>query len=567
MKKEWFEMNDLKKHSYDNKVWIPIYANKKLSESGELGFEGFTEEYIKVRSFIAPKKNKEAALKSDTLNLEYEDKTVKGYSIVLEQFFSIEGRSEVLIHQDIILDLGLKRDGDFWVCPEEDYAEVIKIERDDDGNPVYVEIKAEYLKDFLCAKKSGLVLKSYRSRKAIREKFDDIDWTKDKSVFEENDKYKWEGRLAERSEGNSLLDILGGAIVSVAGRTDVDFTEDIPVYEFPTDANTRSETYSVKPTGRKLLQASGELRKTEWIEPANKSPRVKGDEIPSNLEFIVDNSGKTETSKTLGSSSRWLWFHPNVVNELLKKRTGFLTWQTEDTGEVGGAWNRSIHFGVNSLGLVNVYAEDIADVNELDKKIWASNNVAPEGRISDELHSIQMQTLMPETEAPEQTFFSLVSEIEKIFNLKTGQKLFREHAIEEIAKKIHRFHVITLEDFYSLCKEITRFLIERINRDSLKAVKKEDNKLGELKRLENILSALGYDGRKIMGVLAGVYDLRLADAHLPSDEKTEVAMKLVAVDFTTMKLNSGKELIKNINASLTKIKEAFENGDFSKIDK
>jgi hypothetical protein len=153
-----------------------------------------------------------------------------------------------------------------------------------------------------------------------------------------------------------------------------------------------------------------------------------------------------------------------------------------------------------------------------------------------------------------------------VVKTKLGSDLFKDHSSEkDISRKIHRFQATSLEGFYLLCKEITRFLIERIDMDFLKKLKKEDEKLGTLKRLENILTALGYDGRKMMGVLVGVYDLRLADAHLPSTDKIAESMKLVGIDYEEMKLTSGKKLLENINISLAHIKEAFENGDFKKI--
>jgi hypothetical protein len=109
-------------------------------------------------------------------------------------------------------------------------------------------------------------------------------------------------------------------------------------------------------------------------------------------------------------------------------------------------------------------------------------------------------------------------------------------------------------------------LIERIDFDSLKKLKKEDDKkLGSLKRLENILTTLGADGRKIMTVLAGVYDLRTADAHLPSTDSIQSSMKLVGVDYEETKLNSGKKLIENINDSLAAIREIFDRGDLTRL--
>lgn len=581
MNKEWFEMIDLKKHTFNNKVWIPLYSQYKISEKGDIRHKGFSEEYFGAHSLIVPQDQKTIALNLQWMDLtvgfghkpwvdddnmfhsaiEYERGNVSGINPVFEQYFEIEHGRDIHINQDIVLGLGLKREGDLWICPEEDYVDVIRLKRNDENKPVLVEIKAEFLKDYLCGSNSGLILLTYQSRQAIEESFDYLDWAEEKE--ENTTNYDWTGRFLSVYEGDSLF---GSASVFWMGRTDTDYSEDIPVYEFPTDENTRSEKWDVKPTGKELTHAMGEIWKKEWIEPALKSPRVRGDRVPSKLEFIVDNEGKTETSETLESPSRWLWFHPDVINDLLKKRTGVLTWHSEDTGNIGGAWHRSVHFGVNSIGLVNVYAKDIAILDEIDKKVWARHNVSPEGRVSAELLSSQMQAIPAKTDAPEQDFFLVIQEIQKISKSKLGQELFREHSFEEgINKRVHRFQATSLEGFFLLCKEITRFLIERIDMDFLKTLKKEKDNLGTLKRLENILVSLGYDGRKIMGVLVGVYDLRLTDAHLPSKGKTQDAMKLVEIDYDEMGFNSGEELIKNVNNSLIEIGRAFYNGDFTKL--
>jgi hypothetical protein len=580
---QWVEMADLKKHTYNNKVWVPLYAANKISEAGEVGHAGFREEYFGAHAIVVPQNHQAKALELDWNDVNvsfghrprldddnvfhsataFEWDDVKGSNPVLVQHIEVERSDDVHINQDIILALGLKREGDVWVCPEEDYVEVIRLVRDAGGEAIRVEIKAEFLKDYLCAANSGLILLTYQSRQAVEQSFSDVKW-EDEEVEEKTDHYYWSGRHLQTHEG--LFPFNQGVHVSHVGRTDTDYSEDIPVYGFPTDETTRSESYKVDPTGRQLVHVIGEIWKKEWITPAAKSPRVRGDKVPSTIEFIVDNEGNTETSQTLVSPSRWLWFHPNVVNDLLGKRAGLLSWYTADTGNVGGAWNRSVHFGVNSIGFVNVYAKDIARMREIDKKAWVRHNVSPEGGVSAELLMSQMEARPAETDAPENIFFSLVDEIQSISNAKLGSDLFRGHPSDQaISRKIHRFQATSLGGFYLLCKEITRFLIERIDMDLLKRLKNEDAKLGTLKRLENILTALGYDGRQMMGVLVGVYDLRLADAHLPSTDKVTDAMKLVGVDYEKAKLYSGKQLIENINVSLAQIKEAFDKGDFSKV--
>jgi hypothetical protein len=581
---QWVEMADMKRHTYNNKVWIPLYAQHKISEVGEVGHEGFREEYFDAHGVIVPQDQQTKALDLEWMDVSvgfghkpwvdddntfhsavsYEWDDVKGANPVLVQQFEVERSTDIHINQDIILALGLKREGDVWVCPEEDYVEVIKLQRDESGEPIRVEIKAEFLKDYLCASNCGLALLTFQSRQAIQQAFSDLKWKEEDEEIEKTDRYHWSGRLRSIHEG--LFPFNQGFHVLHAGRTDTDYSEDIPVYGFPTDETSYSESYNVEPKGRKLVHAIGEIWKREWITPSAKSPRVRRDKVPSKIEFIVDNEGNTETSGTLSGPSRWLWFHPNVITDLLKKRAGVLSWYTRDTGNVGGAWNRSVHFGVNSIGLINVYAKDIGQMRETDKKTWATHNVSPEGGVSAELLMSQMQARPAVTIAPEQSFFSLIEEIQNISKAKLETDLFRGHSSEkDIMRKIHRFQASNLEGFYLLCKEITRFLIERIDMDFLKKIKKEDEKLGTLKRLEKILTALSYDGRSIVGVLVGVYELRLADAHLPSTDKIMESMKLVGVDYEDLKFNSGKRLIENVNTSLIQIKEAFDKGDFTKV--
>jgi hypothetical protein len=584
MSLEWFEMADLKKHRLENKVWIPVYAQQIVSEEGQAGFVGFREEYFGAHSLIVPRSQKASALALEWMDLsrgsgdtpwfdqngilhsasDYESDELQGVHPVLVQGFEIQRASELHVNEDIVLGLGLRRDGDIWIRPEDDNVEVIRLIRDRDSKPIRLEIKAEFLKDYLCAAEAGLVLLTYQSRKAIGLRFEKFEKDSDEAESESSS-YEWEGAIREVFEGNSMLDILGQARVFHAWRTDTDYDEDIPVYEFP--GETDSKSYDVQSASRQVNQASGQIWKKEWIEPAAISPRVRRDKTASRVEFIVDNAGKRETSDTLIGPSRWLWFHPNVINDLLKKPYAALNWYTEDTGQVGGAWNRSVHFGVNSTGLINVYAKDIALLGEIDKRTWANHNVSPEGKVSAELLMSQMQAHPADTESPEAAFFRLSDELQDVSRTKFGREVLRHHASsKEISKKIHRFEATTLDGFYSLCKEITRFLIERIDIDLLKQVRAEsETKLGSLKRLERILTALGYDGRKLLSVWAGVYDLRLADAHLPSSADIENAMSLVGIKYDDLRLNAGKHLLQNVNNATAQILEALRNGDFTKL--
>ncbi|MEE9262655.1 MAG: hypothetical protein V3U95_08815, partial [Dehalococcoidia bacterium] len=67
---------------------------------------------------------------------------------VLEQYRDGDQATEWYLDQDIIFALGLKLEEDSWVCPGEDFIEVARLRRGDDGRPEIFEIRAEHLRDY-----------------------------------------------------------------------------------------------------------------------------------------------------------------------------------------------------------------------------------------------------------------------------------------------------------------------------------------------------------------------------------------------------------------------------------
>jgi hypothetical protein len=55
-----------------------------------------------------------------------------------------------------------------------------------------------------------------------------------------------------------------------------------------------------------------------------------------------------------------LWFKPDLILALIDRRGGSLEWCTRETGGVKGSPDCRVPFGINSLGLVNTYAKDVA---------------------------------------------------------------------------------------------------------------------------------------------------------------------------------------------------------------
>ena len=564
--KKWIGMDDLKKREYNNKSWIPLCASQYLLQSGEYGYPGYEEEFFASVAILIPVTDKEKAMKCDWMvtnpshdNRPYaeEDRyivagffdgyknNVVGEYIVLQQVFDTGEKLEWHLSQDFVLALGLKREGDKWVRPIEDYVEVVRLTRDESGSPTLIEVRAEHLKDYLCARKMGLLVSFFQSRIACQKEFGELELINNRKL----EKFDWGTHDTIKS------DIIEGGDIACSKvavfhfeRTDVDFEEDVPTLEGePTDNNIRSESWNYEKKGKELEQISGDLWKRCWIEPAEKSPKVREDKVNSVVEFIIDADGSKSVLDVLEEESRWLWFSPDIVNEILKRPNSFIKWYTEDTGKLGTSILHVVHFGMNEIGLININIGDLVNMHESQLKIWSSFNLTPDGKASKELMMSQVSAKSAKTFSPERDLYESIIYFNMVFQNVYGEILFTDHTImKDYWRKVNRFQSCSKEGLLLLCKELTRYVIERINIDLLKKIRPDDPKdIGSIKRLERLLNEYKYKGRELTAPFVGIYELRHADAHLPS-ENLDDSYKLAEVDFTLPFPIIGKKLIKTI---------------------
>lgn len=536
----WFEMPEIRKRFFDKNIWIPLKERRVLIREGEIGKLGYKEEYFGVGSIAVPLSQKLEAEKLDWTDIgagssgtgyvndgEYipaniyknNQGTLSAERLVLERRGNTIECSEWYLNQDLVVTLGLKREADVWLAISYGYEEAAKIERNEEGCAVSISIKASYLKDYLCARKMALYMTSYRSRTQIVEDGTYIKW-KDSGV-EETKTDRWEGRVNEIHEGGEPFG--SGFAVLHMSRTDVDYDEDVPEFGFPADRNVETKSWTGDFKGRKLYRIEGELWRNEWVEPALHSHIVCNEETEPTSFFISDNSGKTESQKTLNKGSRWLWFNPSVINAVLNIRGSSLGWYTKDTGNIECSPGYRVHFGVNKLGLINVFAKDIGLLPDWQQKIWAGHNVAPDGKVSAELLMSQMEAKPASTQAPED-YLSKGIELLNTLTLKEYAILvINEHPdTNQILKKTHRFRAINKDGLFELAKDLYRLTGERINAGRIKEKvnPKKGDAWGPLKSLEKLLALKIEEKRayKLVSPLWGIYTLRIADSHLPPDD-------------------------------------------------
>ncbi len=97
------------------------------------------------------------------------------------------------IHPDFVITLGLKREGNVWVAMDEGYTEVARLKLDEDNRPRLLEVRAEHLKDYLCARRMVLRISWYRERQEVVEAEPDFKWPEPDGTYKEGE--RWEGRI------------------------------------------------------------------------------------------------------------------------------------------------------------------------------------------------------------------------------------------------------------------------------------------------------------------------------------------------------------------------------------
>jgi hypothetical protein len=579
LEQQWFEMHEVRRRQLNDAVWVPLRAALR-NTTGRFGFAGYQEEFFGLGSVAIPrdKRAAAAALGWDDVGLRYKpqpraeegrytpsdvfmdhdgDEGLNGVPLVLSQDGNRDEPSQWHLHQDLVIALGLKRENDVWVSIDEGYTEVARLKRGDDG-PSLLEVRAEHLKDYLCARGMALCAASYRSRTEVREDATEIHWPEEQAQVEEGGN-RWKGGRWDIHEGGepfgSQAYVMRVAREGISG-------EDVPLIR-PTDESITSRSWTVASHGRKLIMVQGELWKTEWVEAAACSPRIRGDQLPAAVFFLTDNSGTREGAETLKSGGRWLWFHPEVIRALAHRRDGALECGSREMGHVRCSPSYDITFGVNSMGFINAYAKDIALLPEWQQRLWAGFNISPEGGVSDELFDAQAKGIPAQTQAPEPFLRRGIELLNQLTTNRLGFRLFRDHdQFEEILTRTHRFRSIDQAGFFSLAKDLARLTADSIDAASLQKIVPSPK--GEQRRsLKTLTSLLAQEisdseARRLVAPLVGVYELRHADAHLPGSNLAD-SLRLVKVDPDSPFVIQGYQLLDACVSSLYGVAQVLKH--------
>lgn len=570
-KKDWILQTKETRRMFSTATWIPLRAICG-EEKGDSKNIGYVSEFFGCNAVAFPPEYKafaetlewsyigildahpyayESGYYKSVEQYERNEKEPVGVHLIFDHPQPVIGGQKWIINPDLIIALRLVKDKNSWVRPEEDFIEVIRESFNDKGDYVQIEIKREFLIDYLAARNLSLRLSYYRRRIENVEVLESSEYVGLSDYQEERD----EGRFKLRV--NSLNNIYGGSwALFRAWRTDVDEDDDAPVMGEENDGNTESESSQGYRGGYDGIRVEGEFWRDEWIEHQGLSVRVRGDKDKHLPTFIVETDGTRMTSSELNNEDigRWLWFRSGIVNELLKHRGFSLEWYTAETGSIHSTSGCRTHFGLNSSDLVTVYAYDIAKLLSWEQHVWAAYNVVPEGKVSAELLASQVRALPASTHSVEDLLFKVMRMLEMSFQQKLNVSLF-SHDIndQELLQQISRFTSTDRTSLLRLAKDLVRIFTDRLNVQALRELSSHKNKekLGSNKLLQDIVAQkIGEENaHKVFSIIVGVYDMRLGDAH-PTSSKIEDALKLAGIDENKSFLRQGEQLISNFGRTI-----------------
>jgi hypothetical protein len=577
MDKDWIKQADVRRRRYAPLTWIPLYLNRE-TQKGEYGEIGYVkdDEAVRTAAIHLDKRAELGGLGFVDLAYVHGPSTWNGYTpcdarlsregevqgvyLALKQSFDGDSPSVWSLNQDFVFALDLARKDDVWVRPSEGFVEVAKIERRANGDVESILVRPEYLKDYLAARSMALMIGSYRERRWIVPDLSSLPYNEDDDE-EATDEF---GRhtFYVRPIVAGGFPYGGGIAVFNASRTDQWDDDEVPILGPETVENTSSSQTHFTREGEKLFSLTSERRLTEWLEPAAVSPRVRRDEVPSATLFLVDAQGSQTNADKLDFEEvgLWLFFRPTVISDILGRRGSSINWHTRFTASVSLSGGIPIHFGTNKADLVVAYAHDIARQPEWQRRIWAAHNVAPEGGLGEELDAAQVRARPASTLAPEGFIAASLEVADNEFRAQWGVSLLRAHQDRaEIISRSHRFRSLDQAGFLSLAKDLARLSADLIDQKALHSIAAPDQGqgTGSLRSLERVLATVvsATEARKLTSKLAGIYELRLGDAHLPSS-KLEEAMTLTGIPPEESWLVKGAYMIHQFVSSFYSIAQA-----------
>lgn len=258
MSQDWVLQKKETRRVFSNSTWIPLRASCD-NEQGNVKNIGYNNEFFGCGSVAFPPEHREIAEQlswgdiglghtigpyayddgyySTIDEYQYHDKEPIGVHLVLELPLPVVGGRLWTLNPDLVVALRLIKEGENWVRPEENFVVVAREVLNEKGEQRLIEIRREFLLDYLAARNLSLRLSYYRQRVENVTSLETSEYANLVSHQEQRDGGRFELLI------RSLDDVFGGGWAMFrAWRTDIDEDEDAPVMGPEREDNTDYES-------------------------------------------------------------------------------------------------------------------------------------------------------------------------------------------------------------------------------------------------------------------------------------------------------------------------------------
>ncbi len=206
MNQDWILQESETRRIFAKATWVPLRASFN-AELGQVGITeiGYINEFFGCGSVAFPQEHRELADRlswsdigishcarpyaykdghySSIDQYQYDDKKAIGVELVFEHRQPVVGGTLWILNPDLVVALSLIKEGNNWVRPEENFVVVVRETLDEKSNHRQIEIKREFLIDYLAARNLSLRLSYYRERVEIVAALEGMKIRKDREVI------------------------------------------------------------------------------------------------------------------------------------------------------------------------------------------------------------------------------------------------------------------------------------------------------------------------------------------------------------------------------------------------
>lgn len=289
-------------------------------------------------------------------------------------------------------------------------------------------------------------------------------------------------------------------------------------------------------TGHGYFRGRSILHRNLIIEPyetpkVERSPWHYFGELPNREgelpRFIVNSEGDKQTlsKNSYPPSYPWyLYFRPEVLQKYLQTPGYSVFFHMRNWGIASLPGDKgTVDVGINSQGMINAFAPDIADLSIAEQAYWASFSSLPSGEICEEMFQTRMQQNPPHSPGITELIRNARSQLNTTFIENFSTDLYTES--QPSPQELCRLSVGPINSQFSEVLELSKILygwvIETMQIDPLRAPlggRTEENKQwGQIKLLNELLVKKGLEtnqARSITNPLRGLNDLRVGSAHI-----------------------------------------------------